>query len=192
MPLATYAHAPSQTAGNEGVEVIIRRSDSLEYPNRTLIGMIRAFTGTPGTFLFNSSSCWVRSWPTRYKPDGCGGSINNQGYAGTSTINWLGGASGLCNFISWTGETVRVLNAAIGYHYNAGYGCYAFCGIDSAQQGVAAYFNGAFDYATSAFPHVFTTNGLAEGFHAAQFGMMCSGGSGFVAQIATASVLLGG
>jgi hypothetical protein len=161
---STTGHATSTQAGNVGTE--IKNGDN----TRSLIGLIWASTGAPGTFVDASATRWVRSWfnsPTVFvvTPD------INGAVGGPSSGSWILAGS-VANWLNFAGEYVYITHSGYGY-ISAANTIYTVMYIDASGVGMGS--NGS-AYAANVWCNfsLFLTLSLAEARHFAQIAFQCT------------------
>lgn len=163
-------HAPSATAGNEGVE--IRIGDD----SRSLIGMVcTANSGLPNVFVSDLTTRYVRTWFNRARLP-LNGTIDYTAATNVGSWAWF---SAPVSWINWAGEMVTVHCSGSHYQTVAPSDTYLNLAIDRINQMVAgsstrfAVTNG---YQPMAMTH--PTTSLSElGVHSATIGIQVSIGS---------------
>jgi len=152
-------HRPSQTVGNESVEVLYQTSTSTEYPTNTLIGMCR--TNASAQFQDDKSNKFVLSWFNRRRRTGSNYATANPN-TGTGTYA-ESPTPYRVNFLCWAGDEVEWEIHAATYSGSAVW-TYTAIGFDGINAEVTAQAFGTYYYADLLSIRDVKV-GLTEGFH---------------------------
>jgi hypothetical protein len=172
-------HAPSTTAGNEGVE-ILTGNDS-----RSLIGMCR--TNAAGQFADSKTQRFVRSWMNRQAPTFDNSMTAQRSTTSTSSVEI--NQEIRCEILTWVNEAV--IASIVGYLINSGTGM-VFCAV--GWDGVANAHHWGINTGTAAIggsAGVSETQALTEGYHYLTVMGSTNSGTGFFGQSATFMSLTG-
>jgi hypothetical protein len=151
LELSTTARATDATYGHQ-----IKSGD----PTRTLVGKVRTFTGTPGTFLASADRCQVISWFNRRSISI--ESIYPSDYT-TSAGPWIS-IGAYCQFLTW-GEDAVQCGVQATFNASAAGLAYLSLALDDVAPSGRAMYN--YSYSTTDAESMALTgaNNFAEGFH---------------------------
>jgi len=181
---ASVGHRPSQTVGNEGVEV--GWNGSTEFPNSSVIGIIR--TNGSSQFADDGATRWVRSWFNDPGVSLVAAFTAGRNFSNTGSYAEIN-AEARVQWLSWANEPVMLaFNGSFFSTTSAAIGIFVSIGIDTAtpvdtyaRRGTGAN-SESNDLATT-----FTTINLSEGNHFAMvLGFVTAGTAQVIADVNSA------